>query len=98
MGDQTNKAIDSRRFIFAQSFAQSIAQNSPTCAQPSSFQPRCETLSYCKYTARKAWSGLWNQGSRVQIPSLTPKLQDSTRAKIQDPLRNDWKAGVEQNL
>ena len=72
MVNQINKAIEARRFSFAQSIAQTIAQNLPTCAQPPSFHPHSNSLSYCKHTPRKVWFGLWNRGSRVQIPSLTP--------------------------
>jgi hypothetical protein len=52
-----------------------FAQNQPTCAQPSSFHSHSKTPSSCKPSARKAWFGLWNRGSRVQILSLTPKLK-----------------------
>ena len=74
MVNPINEAIDSRRFVFAQSIAQSFAQNTPTCAHTPAFHPHSSAVSSCKHAPRKAWSGLWNRGSRVQIPSLTPKL------------------------
>ena len=75
MVNQINEAIETRRFVIAQSIAQSIAQNVPACAQLPLFHPHSNTLSFSKHTPRKAGYYLWNRGSRVQIPSLTPKLQ-----------------------
>jgi hypothetical protein len=99
MVNQINEAIDSTRFVFAHSIAQSFAQNTPTCAHTPSFHPQNSIVSSCKHTPRKTGFGLWNRGSRVQIPSLTPKLQDSTQAKTQDPHGETiGKAAVEQSL
>jgi hypothetical protein len=72
MVNQINKAIESRRLF---SIAQCFAQNAPTCAQPSSFHPHSNQLSYCKHAVRKAGLGFVNRRSPVQARASAPTFQ-----------------------